>query len=110
MGSMFAGGWSHQASIMDNDRDLNAVVEVQFGQQARHVCLDRGHAHECLRRDLRIGVTLAQWRSPLPARDRSMFGPQVAAATWARLGVSIAVWVALPLALGLIRVSRREVS
>jgi hypothetical protein len=40
----------------------------------------------------------------------NLFGPEVTAGTWARLAVSAAVWVALPLAIGLLRVNRQEVS
>jgi len=40
----------------------------------------------------------------------NMFGPEVTAGTWARLAVSVAVWVALPLAIGLVRVTRQEVA
>jgi len=36
--------------------------------------------------------------------------PAMSAGEWARLGVSVAVWVALPLAAGTVRVLRREVS
>jgi ABC-type transport system involved in multi-copper enzyme maturation permease subunit len=40
----------------------------------------------------------------------ALFAPSVPAEAWARLGVSVAVWIGLPLAVGLVRVIRREVS
>lgn len=40
----------------------------------------------------------------------SLFAPEVTAGTWARLGTSVAAWVVLPLVVGLVRVSRQEVS
>jgi ABC-2 type transport system permease protein len=40
----------------------------------------------------------------------ALFAPSVPAEAWARLGVSVAVWVGLPLAIGLVRVIRQEVS
>ncbi|MEV5818729.1 ABC transporter permease [Micromonospora harpali] len=39
-----------------------------------------------------------------------LLGPEVTAGQWGRLGVSLLVWLALPLAAGLIRTLRREVS
>ena len=48
---------------------------------------------------LDLGVTSV----PLTTAD-------VTSAEWARFGVSVAVWVLVPLAAGLVRVSRREVS
>ncbi|MFJ6195414.1 ABC transporter permease [Micromonospora sp. NPDC092111] len=39
-----------------------------------------------------------------------LLGPEVTAGQWARLGVSLLAWVAAPLAAGLVRTLRREVS
>jgi len=53
--------------------------------------------------------TAAEWLDTgqtMPA----LFAPDVTAGSWARLAASVAVWVALPLAIGLLRVGRREVS
>jgi ABC-2 type transport system permease protein len=40
----------------------------------------------------------------------NLFGPEATAGMWARLAISVAVWVGLPLAIGLLRISRQEVS
>jgi ABC-type antimicrobial peptide transport system, permease component len=40
----------------------------------------------------------------------ALFEPDVPAGAWARLAVSVAVWIGLPLVIGLIRVTRQEVS
>jgi ABC-2 type transport system permease protein len=40
----------------------------------------------------------------------ALFAPDVPASAWARLAVSVAAWIGLPLVVGLIRVTRQEVS
>jgi ABC-type transport system involved in multi-copper enzyme maturation permease subunit len=40
----------------------------------------------------------------------TLFEPHMTAGDWARLGVSAAVWVLLPLVVGLLRVERREIA
>jgi ABC-type transport system involved in multi-copper enzyme maturation permease subunit len=40
----------------------------------------------------------------------TLFEPGMTAGLWARLGVSVAVWVLLPLAAGMVRVATREVA
>jgi ABC-2 type transport system permease protein len=40
----------------------------------------------------------------------ALFEPHMTAGDWARLGVSAAVWVFLPLVVGLLRVERREIA
>jgi hypothetical protein len=58
---------------------------------------------------VRVLRTAAGWldinQTSVPLTDLSMSGDQ-----WARLGVSAAVWVLLPLVIGTVRVLRREVS
>jgi hypothetical protein len=40
----------------------------------------------------------------------ALFAPAVTAGAWVRLAVSVAVWIGLPLAIGLVRVARQEVA
>lgn len=51
----------------------------------------------------------AQWLELSTTMDPLTTG-EVTAGQWARLGVSVAVWVLLPLVLGLVRLLRREVT
>jgi ABC-2 type transport system permease protein len=39
----------------------------------------------------------------------ALFEPEVSGGAWARLAVSVAAWVALPLVIGLVRVGRQDV-
>lgn len=62
-----------------------------------------------------LAELVAALRGPARWLDTSvtmepLFGPEVTADQWARLGVSVLVWIGLPLAAGLVRTLRREVS
>lgn len=53
--------------------------------------------------------TLGQWID-LSVTSQALSDPGVTAGEWSRLAASVAVWVALPLAAGTVRILRREVS
>lgn len=62
-----------------------------------------------------LGGTIAALRRVADWLDTAvtltaLFGPQVAAGDWARVGTSVALWVGLPLALGLARITRSELA
>ncbi|BAL90154.1 hypothetical protein AMIS_49340 [Actinoplanes missouriensis 431] len=53
--------------------------------------------------------TASEWLD-LNATSQALSEPDMTGGEWARFGVSVAVWVVLPLLLGTVRVLRREVS
>ncbi|MDO3682763.1 ABC transporter permease [Micromonospora sp. C28ISP2-4] len=62
-----------------------------------------------------LSAMISALREPARWLDTSLtmeplLGPEMTAGQWGRLGVSLAVWVLLPLAAGLARTMRREVS
>lgn len=82
---------------MDADGDLHPVVDVQRGEHARHVGLDGRDAWSILGGMVSGVEPWASWldmaRTTEPLLPGTMDGD-----AWLRLGVSVAVWVALPLA------------
>jgi ABC-type transport system involved in multi-copper enzyme maturation permease subunit len=62
-----------------------------------------------------LGATIPALRTAAEWLDtgqtmQALFASEVTAGSWARLAASVAVWVGLPLVIGLLRVGRREVS
>ncbi|GAA1788642.1 hypothetical protein GCM10009682_08400 [Luedemannella flava] len=62
-----------------------------------------------------LGATIRSLREAAAWLDTgvttmALFEPGMTGGDWAKLGVSVAVWVALPLAAGLVRVTTREVA
>ncbi|MFJ8577303.1 ABC transporter permease [Micromonospora sp. NPDC093277] len=113
-----AGGWSFEASLL-----LHAVV-----LQVAGVLMGAAFGLLLLNTPLAIvtylllptlwtilGEMVSALRGPARWLDTSVtmepfFGPHVTAGQWARLAVSLLVWVVVPLAAGLVRTLRREVS
>ncbi|MFU8870350.1 ABC transporter permease [Micromonospora sp. SL4-19] len=113
-----AGAWSFEASMLLHAAVLqvaNALMGAAFGLLLLNTPLAIVTYLLLPTLWTILGGLISALRGPARWLDTGvtmepLFGPDVTAGQWARLGVSLLVWMVVPLAAGLVRTLRREVS